>query len=190
MRALVIVDVQNDFCDGGALPVTGAGALAHEITRYLDSAAGRDRYDHVVATQDHHVDPGGHFSQQPDYVTSWPPHCVAGTPGADFHPALNTDLIEAVFKKGAYDAGYSGFDGLDDDNTALGDWLRRRNVDSIDVVGLATEHCVRATAEDAVRAGFTTAVLPRLTAGVKPDTTAAALAALRAEGVELREVVR
>lgn len=187
MRALVIVDVQNDFCEGGAVPVTGAVAVAHDITRYLDSAAGRARYQHVVATKDHHIDPGAHFSDHPDHVTTWPPHCVAGTSGADFHPALRTDRIEAVFEKGAYSPGYSGFDGVDDDDVGLGDWLQRRRVDSVDVVGVATEHCVRATAQDAVRAGFVTAVLPHLTAGVDPETTAAALTALRAAGVELVE---
>ncbi|MEB3030679.1 isochorismatase family protein [[Mycobacterium] nativiensis] len=185
MRALLIVDMQNDFCEGGALPVTGAGALAHEISRYLDSAAGRGRYRHVVATQDHHIDPGGHFSDEPNFRTSWPPHCIAGTVGADFHPALRTDRIEAVFKKGAYSPGYSGFEGADDNDVGLADWLRRQGVDSVDVVGVATDYCVRATAEDAVRAGFATAVLPRLSAGVDPDTTAAALAELRSRGVDL-----
>ncbi|MEB3021947.1 isochorismatase family protein [[Mycobacterium] crassicus] len=188
MRALLIVDMQNDFCEGGALPVTGAGALAHAISRYLDSEAGRGRYQHVVATQDHHIDPGSHFADPPDFRTSWPPHCIAGTAGADFHPALCTDRIEAVFKKGAYSAGYSGFDGADDNDVGLGDWLQRQGVDSVDVVGVATDYCVRATAEDAVRAGFATTVLPRLIAGVDPETTAAALTALRADGVELMEV--
>jgi|SRR5690625_1760113 len=187
MRALIIVDVQNDFCDGGALPVTGAAAVARDIGRYLDTATGRDRYDHVVATKDWHVDPGGHFSQHPDYVRSWPPHCRADSPGADFHPALHTDRIEAVFKKGTHDAGYSGFDGVDDDHTALADWLHRRGVDSVDVVGVATDFCVRRTAEDAVRAGFSTAVLPHLTAGVAADSTATALAELRTAGVALLE---
>lgn len=189
MRALIIVDVQNDFCEGGALAVPGAAAVARNVSRYVDSAAGRARYCHVVATQDWHIDPGAHFSEHPDHMTSWPPHCVAGSPGADFHPALSTDRIEAVFKKGAVSAGYSGFDGIDDDGTALGDWLRQRGVDSVDVVGVATDHCVRATAEDAVRAGFSTAVLPHLTAGVSEDSTATALAAMRTAGVTLVEAV-
>lgn len=187
MRALIIVDVQNDFCDGGALPVPGAVTVAAGITRYLGGATARERYRHVVATQDWHIDPGEHFSPQPDYDTSWPPHCVAGTAGADFHPALDTGRIDAVFKKGAYSAGYSGFDGVDDDGTGLADWLHRHRVDSVDVVGVATDHCVRATAEDAVRAGFATAVVPRLTAGVAAGATAAALAAMRSAGVDLLE---
>lgn len=187
MRALIIVDVQNDFCDGGALPVTGAVAVAHDITRYLHSAAAGDRYGHVVATQDWHIDPGNHFSPHPNYVTSWPPHCRAGTAGADFHPALCTDRIDAVFRKGEYDAGYSGFDGVDDHDTALGDWLHRRHVDGVDVVGVATDYCVRHTAEDAIRAGFSTTVLARLTAGVAADSTAAAVAAMRSAGVAVVE---
>lgn len=187
MRALIIVDVQNDFCEGGALPVTGAVVVAHDISRYVASAAGRARYDHVVATQDWHIDPGTHFSEHPDHQRSWPPHCVAGSPGADFHPALSTDRIEAVFQKGSYSAGYSGFDGVDEDGTSLADWLHQRNVGSVDVVGVATDHCVRATAEDAVRAGFSTAVLPHLTAGVSADSTAAALAEMRSAGIALVE---
>lgn len=185
MRALVIVDVQRDFCEGGALAVTGGAALARDLTHYLDGVTARDRYAHVVATQDRHIDPGGHFSDHPDYVTSWPPHCIAGTAGAAFHPDLCTDRIEAVFSKGAFGAGYSGFDGADDDGVGLADWLVQRGVDSVDVVGIATDHCVRATAEDAIRAGFDTTVLLDLTVGVAPETTAAALAALRSGGVDL-----
>lgn len=187
MRALIIVDMQNDFCGGGALPVDGADALAVTISRYLQSPAARERYGHVVATQDWHIDPGEHFSACPDNQTSWPPHCVAESPGAQFHPALNTDLIEAVFRKGAYSAGYSGFEGADADGTTLDAWLRRHQVDSVDVVGVATDHCVRATAVDAVRAGFDTAVLPDLTAGTTPERTLAALAAMRDADVALAE---
>lgn len=187
MRALIIVDVQNDFCDGGALPVPGAVAIAHDIRRYVDGPEGRARYAQVVATRDCHVDPGPHFSEDPDFGTSWPRHCLAGSHGANLHPALDTDRIEAVFRKGAYDAGYSGFDGVDDDGTRLGDWLRRHAVDSVEVVGVATDYCVRRTAEDAVREGFSTAVLLQLTAGVAADSTAAALAEMRAAGVTVVE---
>lgn len=185
MRTLIIADVQNDFCDGGALPVSGGAAVARAITQYLDE--GRHRYDHVVATQDFHIDPGAHFSDHPDYRTSWPPHCIAGSPGADFHPDLNTDRIEAVFRKGAYSAAYSGFEGVNDDGTTLTDWLHHQGVDSVDVVGIATDYCVRRTAEDALQAGFSTAVLPELTAGVAADSTAAALAAMRTAGIALVE---
>lgn len=183
MRALIIVDVQNDFCAGGAIPVTGAVGVAQQISRYLESPAATTRYGHVVATQDWHIDPGAHFSE-------WPPHCVAESPGAQFHPALNTDRIETVFKKGAYSAGYSGFEGVDDHGTALADWLRQRRVSDVDVVGVATEHCVSATAKDAVREGFCATVLSPLTAGVSADSTASALEAMRSVGVTVIETIR
>ncbi|SRX95039.1 Pyrazinamidase/nicotinamidase PncA (PZase) [Mycobacterium tuberculosis H37Rv] [Mycobacterium shimoidei] len=180
MRALIIVDVQNDFCEGGSMGVSGGAAVAAAITDYL---ARTPDYRHVVATQDFHIDPGDHFSDQPDYSSSWPPHCVAGSRGAEFHPALDTGRVEAVFRKGAYNAAYSGFEGVDDSGTPLADWLRQHGVDEVDVVGLATDHCVRATAEDAARAGFATRVLLNLTAGVGEQSTAEAIDALRTAGV-------
>lgn len=125
MRALIIVDVQNDFCEGGSLAVTGGAALARAISDYLAEAAD---YHHVVATKDFHIDPGDHFSGTPDYSSSWPPHCVSGTPGADFHPSLDTSAIEAVFYKGAYTGAYSGFEGVDENGTPLLNWLRQREV--------------------------------------------------------------
>ena len=182
MRALVVVDVQNDFCEGGSVAVAGGAALAGAIDAYLARGA---EYGHVVATQDFHIHPGDHFSDHPDYISSWPPHCRADTVGAEFHPDLDTGRFEAVFRKGAYDAGYSGFSGLDDHGAPLGDWLRHRHVDEVDVVGIATEHCVRRTAEDAVTQGFVTRVLVDLTAGVGEESTAAALQALRAAGVAI-----
>jgi len=181
MRALVIIDVQNDFCEGGALAVTGAGPVVRAINELL---AGHHHYDHVVATKDYHIDPGEHFDDQPDYASSWPRHCVAGSQGADFHPELNTALIEAVFHKGAYTAAYSGFEGAAD-STSLLDWLREHEVDEVDIVGIATDYCVRETAADAARAGLKTRVLVDLTAGVAPDSTAAALDEMRGRGVEL-----
>ena len=182
MRALIIVDVQNDFCEGGSLPVTGGAAMAPAINDYL---AGEPGYQHVVATQDSHIQPGDHFSDRPDYSSSWPPHCIAGSPGADFRPDLDTSRIEAVFRKGAYTAGYSGFEGVDQNGTPLPDWLRQRGVDEVDVVGIATDQCVRRTAEDAARAGLSTRVLVDLTAAVAADSAAEALAAMRSAGVEL-----
>jgi nicotinamidase/pyrazinamidase len=183
MRALIVVDVQNDFCEGGSLAVTGGSAVAAAISAYL--AAGGGGYAHVVASRDHHIDPGDHFSSHPDFARSWPPHCVAGTPGAGFHPALDTSRIEAVFSKGAHAAAYSGFEGTDEAGTPLAAWLRERGVDELDVAGIATDYCVRATALDAVRAGFATRVLLPLTAGVDPATTERALADLRSAGVVL-----
>jgi len=182
MRALIIVDVQNDFCEGGSLAVAGGAAVARAISSHL---AGHPGYAHVVATKDFHIDPGSHFSDHPDYAASWPPHCVAGTPGAEFHPDLDTSAVEAVFRKGAHAAAYSGFEGADDNGTPLGDWLRAHDIDQVDVVGIATDYCVHATAADASRSGFSTRVLLDLTAGVAPETTAKAIDDLSTAGVEL-----
>ncbi|WKX70589.1 nicotinamidase [Streptomyces sp. XD-27] len=186
-RALIVVDVQNDFCEGGSLAVAGGSDVAAAITDLIgESTAG---YRHVVATRDHHIDPGDHFSDHPDYVTSWPVHCVAGTEGSGFHPNLApviaSGAIEAVFDKGAHAAAYSGFEGTDENGTPLAEWLRERDVTEVDVVGIATDHCVRATALDARSEGFRTQVLLDLTAGVAPETTQRALEELRAAGVEL-----
>lgn len=181
--ALIIVDVQNDFCEGGSLPVNGGAAVAAAISMYV-----RDNvraYDHIVATRDFHLDPGGHFSDDPDYVGTWPPHCVIGTPGADFHPNLDLAPIEAVFSKGEREAAYSGFEGAADDGTPLAEWLRKREVGSVDVVGIATDHCVRATALDAVRSGLTARVLLGMTAAVAEETARQALTEMGAAGVEL-----
>jgi len=183
-RALLIVDVQNDFCEGGSLAVSGGAEVARSIGALL-AGLDRDSYAHIVATQDHHVDPGSHFSAAPDYVGTWPPHCVAGTLGSDFHPSLDPAGFEAVFRKGAHAAAYSGFEGTDEAGTPLADWLRAHDVDEVDVVGIATDYCVHATAADAARAGFATRVLLGLTAGVAPDSTARAIEDLRAAEVEL-----
>ena len=183
MHALIIVDVQNDFCEGGSLAVAGGAAVARSISALL--ADGDHGYDHVVATKDYHIDPGSHFAREPDYAHSWPAHCVAGSPGAEFHPELATEPIEAVFRKGAHAAAYSGFEGMDDDGIPLADWLREHNVDAVDVVGIATDYCVRATAADAAANGFRTRVILGLTAGVAPGTTAEAITSLRDGGVDV-----
>jgi nicotinamidase/pyrazinamidase len=185
MRALIVVDVQNDFCEGGAVPVIGGAALAGAISDYLTFGAD---YSHVVATQDFHIDPGDHFSDRPDYSSSWPPHCLAGSTGAQFHPDLDSARFEAVFRKGAYDAGYSGFEGFDDSGTPLADWLAQHDIDQVDVVGIATDHCVRRTAEDAADAGLATRVLLDLTAGAGEESTAAAIEALRTAGVAIERI--
>jgi nicotinamidase/pyrazinamidase len=187
-RALIVVDVQNDFCEGGTLAVRGGADVAAAITDLIGEAAGSG-YRHVVATRDHHIDPGAHFSAHPDYVDTWPVHCVAGTEGVGFHPnfapSVASGAVEAVFGKGEHAAAYSGFEGADENGVGLADWLRDRDVTEVDVVGIATDHCVRATALDARRAGFTTRVLLDLTAGVAPATTEQALAELREAGVDL-----
>ncbi|MEV4613996.1 isochorismatase family protein [Kitasatospora sp. NPDC049258] len=186
-RALIVVDVQNDFCEGGSLAVSGGAEVAAAITDLIaESAPG---YTHIVATRDHHIDPGTHFSAEPDFVNSWPVHCVAGTEGVGFHPnfapSVTSGAIETVFDKGSYSAAYSGFEGSNENGEGLADWLRSRSVSEVDVVGIATDHCVRATALDAAREGFTTRVLLDLTAAVAAPTTAAALEELRLAGVEL-----
>jgi nicotinamidase/pyrazinamidase len=183
MRALIIVDVQNDFCEGGSLAVAGGAAVARGITALL--AKPDHGYDHVVATKDFHIDPGSHFAYEPDYAKSWPVHCVAGSAGAQFHPDLNTAPIEATFRKGQHAAAYSGFEGADDDGTPLAAWLRARDVDQVDVAGIATDYCVRSTAADAVANGFRTRVLLGLTAGVAPGSTAEAIESLRGTGVDV-----
>jgi nicotinamidase/pyrazinamidase len=179
-RALIVVDVQNDFCEGGSLAVAGGAAVAAAITEYVPSAG----YDHVVATRDHHIDPGAHFAEHPDFRDSWPAHCVVGTGGVELHPALDRGPLEAIFDKGEHAAAYSGFEGAAD-GVPLADWLRERGVNAVDVVGIATDHCVRATALDAVGEGFATRVLIDLTAAVAEETTRIALEQFSAAGVEV-----
>ncbi len=181
-RGLIVVDVQNDFCEGGSLAVAGGAAVAAAISEHMRTAAGE--YAHVVATRDHHIDPGAHFADQPDYLDTWPPHCVVGTDGVKLHPNLEHGPLEAVFDKGEHAAAYSGFEGSSE-GVRLADWLHAQDVDAVDVVGIATDHCVRATALDAVGSRFTTRVLLHLTAGVSEASTEAALEQLRTAGVEL-----
>ncbi len=183
--ALVIVDVQNDFCDvpSASLPVAGGSQVARDVDEFVTLAGAG--YDRIAATRDWHEDPGDHFSDDPDFVDTWPHHCVAGSEGAAFHPDLKLDAVDAVFSKGRFSASYTGFDGSTDDGAKLGDWLGGAGIVRVDVVGLATDHCVRATALDAAKAGFRTRVLLPLTAGVAPETTESAIEELAAAGVEL-----
>jgi nicotinamidase/pyrazinamidase len=187
-RALIIVDVQHDFCEGGSLAVDGGTAVATGISRHVDEHG--QEYAAVVATADWHVDPGQHWSDDPDYRTSWPVHCQVGTRGADFRPELDPALahVQAVFRKGEHAAAYSGFEGKTDvhgTSIGLGEWLRDRGISEVDVCGIATDHCVRATALDARREGLDTTVLLELCVGVDPETTQEALTELRAAGVHL-----
>ena len=203
-KALIIVDVQNDFCEGGSLAVNGGAAVAAAISEYLD--ANQQQYDHIVATQDWHIEPGDHFSDTPDMVDSWPPHCRARTKGAEIHEDLDPEFIQAYFRKGQYTAAYSGFEGvlapeddvpsgdlkagqavtevLDEDAIGLDDWLQSHDVEDVVVVGLATDYCVRATALDAVQAGYNTAVIAELTAGIAEDPEEV-FEELEAAGVEV-----
>ncbi|MET3903651.1 MULTISPECIES: isochorismatase family protein [Micrococcaceae] len=203
-RALIIVDVQNDFCEGGTLAVEGGAAVAGAITEYVD--ANQQHFDHIVATQDWHIEPGDHFSDDPDMVESWPPHCRARTKGAELHEDLDPEYIQAYFRKGQYTAAYSGFEGvlapeddvptgdlkagaavaevLDEDAIGLDDWLQSHDVEDVVVVGLATDYCVKSTALDAVQAGYNTTVIAGLTAGIAEDLTDA-LDEMEAAGVDV-----
>ena len=203
-RALIIVDVQNDFCEGGSLAVEGGARVASDISDHIDEQSGS--YDYIVATQDWHIDPGTHFSETPDYVESWPVHCVADTKGAEFHRDLDIESIDAVFRKGQFEAAYSGFEGvkapddevptgeqklgasseeIDEDLLTLDDWLRDHDVDEVVVVGLAADFCLRATTLDALQAGYSVSVVAELTRGVHGERVAEVLEELEAAGAEL-----
>ncbi len=179
MRALLVVDVQEDFCEGGSLAVAGGRAVAEAVAGRLGD------YEVVVASQDWHVDPRGHFADAPDFERTWPAHCVVGTGGARLQAPLSEDAFTAVVRKGEHEAAYSAFEGTLADGTPLASWLAGRGVDALDVCGLATDHCVRASALDARRQGLQVRLLQDLCAGVAPGTTARALEELTAAGVEL-----
>ena len=187
-RALVIVDVQNDFTEGGVLGVTGGAAVAAGITEHL--RANPDAYDVVIASRDWHDadnDNGGHFALEgePDYVTTWPRHCMAGTEGAEYHPDIDTGRIDIHVRKGQGVPAYSIFEGITDDGRRLVTALDELGVTDIDVVGIATDYCVLASARDALAAGRRVRVLSDLVAGVAPESSAAALRDLSAAGAEV-----
>jgi nicotinamidase/pyrazinamidase len=187
-RALIIVDVQNDFTEGGALGVDGGKTVALGVTALLRS---HPRYSLVVASRDWHQtsgDNGGHFAAEgeaPDFSSTWPSHCVEGTNGADYHPAIDIDRIDVHVRKGMGEAAYSAFEGETSSGEKLVDVLVRARVDELDIVGIATDYCVRATALDARAAGFSVRVLTDLIAGVAPASSVAALTELAAAGVEI-----
>jgi nicotinamidase/pyrazinamidase len=188
-RALIVVDVQNDFVEGGSLAVTGGREVASRISDHLAGHA--DDYVAVVASRDWH-DPdntnGGHFHEpgsDPDYVTTWPAHCVSTAHGSDYAPELDQRRITHHVRKGMGVPAYSAFEGVTDDGHHLTELLRERSVTDVDVVGLATDHCVRATALDARANGFAVRVLKGLHAGVAPETSESAIAEMAAAGVEV-----
>lgn len=185
-RALLIVDVQNDFTEGGALAVTGGDAVAAAITRLLTARAAD--YEVVVASRDWHdadSDNGGHISPQPDYVDTWPVHCVAGAPGADYDPLLDTTAITHHVRKGQGIPAYSMFEGVTESGERTSEILAAHGVTEADVVGIATDHCVRASALDAIEHGIRVRVFTDLIAGVASEPSEAALAELAHAGAEL-----
>ncbi|MGP3534761.1 isochorismatase family protein [Microbacterium sp. RD1] len=190
-RALFIVDVQNDFTERGALGVAGGDEVAARITRFL--AAHADDYALVVASRDWHDgdnDNGGHFSDTPDFVDTWPVHCVAGTFGAEYDEVFDTAGITHHLKKGQGKPAYSLFEGVGDDGETATQLLEDHRIRDIDVVGLATDYCVRASALDALAAGRRVRVFTDLVAGVHPESSAAALEEIRAAGGEVVESAR
>lgn len=182
--AIIVVDAQNDFCEGGSLAVTGGLSTTKHIRTFLDLVAEEDPDDVViVATKDWHIDPEGHFAEEPDYVDTWPIHCVVDTDGADFAPALRDFPFEKVFYKGKYTAAYSGFEGVTEEDVTLDAYLKIRGVNTVNIVGLAFDYCVAATARDAAQFGYTTFVLSDLTASVSPDNFISVAEALTADDV-------
>ena len=189
-KALFIIDVQNDFTEGGALGVDGGAAVAAGITRYLDAHAGD--YSIILASRDWHDgdnDNGGHFATdaQPDYVNTWPVHCVAGTTGAEYHPALNTEKVGYHIRKGQGVPAYSIFEGRTEAGSTVHNLLDEHGITEVDVAGIATDYCVRASALDALSHGQHVRILTDLVAGVAPSTSDAALAELVRAGAEVGE---
>ena len=190
-RALFIIDVQNDFTEGGSLGVDGGAAVAAHVSQLL--AQHPERYSHVFASRDWHDaenDNGGHISQTPDFVETWPPHCIAGSPGAEYHPDLDLSLIDVHVRKGQGRPAYSIFEGTTDQGETVGHTLDELGITDIDVAGIATDYCVRASALDAIESGRRVRVLADLVAGVAADSSAAALVELEAAGAEIVETDR
>lgn len=186
-RALLIVDVQPTFCEGGDLAVAGGNAVAGRIADYV--RAGRGDYALTVTSQDWHVDPGSHFSEHPDFVDTWPPHGLVGTPNAELHQDVTAALAPAgadvTIRKGLHQAAYSAFDGTDAEGRSLAEVLQAAGIDEVDVCGIAESHCVRASALDAIAAGLGVRLLTDLTVPVTEESGADARAAIQAAGGEL-----
>jgi nicotinamidase/pyrazinamidase len=186
-RALLVIDVQNDFCEGGALAVQGGAAVASKISSFLETA----NYDLVVASRDWHDADGtnsGHFAaagSEPNFKTTWPVHCVADTDGAKYHPNLSTDKIDVDIYKGQGQNGYSIFEGVTAAGQSFRELLATHSIDEVDVVGIATDHCVLASATDAKKHGLKVRVISSLTAGVSSESTEAAIDQMIDEGIEV-----
>lgn len=187
-RALLIVDIQNDFTEGGALAVAGGDAVASAVSAFLEAHAAE--YDVIVASRDWHDaygDNGGHFAESPDFVDTWPPHCVEGSDGAEYDPLLVTDAVTHHVRKGQGEPAYSMFEGTTEAGETVAGILADAGVLVADVVGIATDHCVRASALDAIAHGVQVRILTDLIAGVAAEPSAAALAELADAGAVLTE---
>lgn len=190
-RALLIVDVQNDFVEGGALGVTGGTDVAARISTHLAERA--SDYTLVAASRDWHAadsSNGGHFhapGEEPDFNLTWPVHCVSGESGAEYAPGFATDRVTHHLRKGMGVPAYSAFEGVTDHGEALATVLREAGVTELDVVGLATDHCVRASVLDACSEGFGVRLLEGMHAGVAPETSAAALEEMTAAGASVAQ---
>ena len=185
-RALLVVDVQSDFTEGGALPCAGGAATAWKITEFLNG--NKEMYSLVVASRDWHEptgDNGGHFSPEPDFVDTWPPHCVAGSDGAEYHPELDVSQIDVHVRKGQGRPAYSAFEGVTDEGRSLTDELRNAQIDAVDIVGIATDHCVHATAQDAIELGFSVTVKANMCVGVNPGRSVESLSDLIKHGARI-----
>ncbi len=182
-RALLIVDVQNDFCEGGSLEVKHGEEVAHRITEYLRRLS--NKYDLVVASKDNHRRPADHFSAHPDFRSTWPPHCVAGTAGSEFHPALDISFIDQIVLKGEYRGAYSAFDGRTQTNESLLELLESKEIEAVDICGIATDYCVSQSAVDSLDYGFPTRILLDLVTGVSEERSLDALEDLQNRGADL-----
>lgn len=208
-NVLIVVDVQKDFCENGNLAVAGGNNAAVQIANYIDAES--EKFDVIVATKDWHVNPGEHFASYsgpaPDFVNTWPDHCVAFSEGARFNVALENIEFDEVFLKGMDSAAYSGFEGfafvdsggtgwdeLDPQNvglTTLEEYIgnpKREDI-NVGVVGIAFDYCVKATALDAARLGYDVVVLKQLTASVAPENDAQTIKDLQAAGVEVVDAI-
>lgn len=180
-NALLIVDVQPTFCEGGELGIEGGNACAQRIAKFVDIH--NDDYDFIITTQDWHIEPGDHFSETPDFVDTWPPHGIAGTDNAEVHRVLGDVHVDYAVKKGQYKAAYSGFEGETPDGTTLFEVFKDEGINNVDVVGLALSHCVKESALDARKLGARVRVLRDLTEPVSPEQGEEAVDILRGAGV-------
>jgi nicotinamidase/pyrazinamidase len=188
-KALLIVDVQNDFCEGGSLACEGGAAVASAITNHL--AEHGDDYSLVVASRDWHDadnNNGGHFADHgasPDFINNWPVHCVSGSFGAEYHKNLNSEAIDVHVYKGMGEPSYSAFEGVTEDGKGILDLLRENGVTTLEVVGIATDYCVKASAIDAANAGLDVNVLQDLCVGVAASSSETALEDMATSGCKI-----